>query len=196
MWSPDSQNIIYQASTEDGTSHLYGMNIQCLGKPQPCEFHELDLLSDQTTYDNPKWSPNGQSILFTQQDQGVTKIVVASLRCSDLSNICVNQYKVVGQGSQVRTPIWSPDSKSIAYIASTTTITVVQLTNGETHSFNTPGILPTLKDWSPDGRYIAYFSTNTGIFNVYLLDTFTGETYPLFAHQIANVLPEWRPTPH
>lgn len=197
IWSPYGQMILYQASTENGTSHLYGMNIQCLANGQSCQFHQLDMLRDQPTYDNFIWSPDGQSIAFSQVDQGGdTKIIVASLRCSDLSDACIKKYVTVGKGPLVRSPIWSPDSQQVAYVSGADTLSVVRLSSGESHVFNTPDILPTLKDWSPDGRYIAYFSTQRGGFNVYLLDTLSAEVQPLFAHQTTNELPEWRPTLH
>jgi Tol biopolymer transport system component len=195
MWSPDSQNILYQAATEDGRSHLYGMNIKCLADAPTCLFRQLDLFDGQSTYDNFMWSPDGKAIVFSQQIQADIQVVVATLRCADLKNTCVNKTVVVGKGPLVRAPIWSPDSQQVAYVYDTQTLQTVDIKTGETRSFNTPDILPVLKDWSPDGRYIAYFSTRTGVFNVYLLDVIRGEVRPLFPNQPTTDLPEWRPIP-
>ncbi|MBA3871474.1 MAG: PD40 domain-containing protein [Anaerolineae bacterium] len=196
MWSPHSKNIIYQASTENGTPHLYGININCFEQSQPCQFEELNILRNQAFNDIPSWSPDGHAIAFNEYNYGNSKIIVAVLRCVDLVEACVERYAVIGQGYGTSSPIWSANGNNLAFISGTSEMTIVQLATRETRTYLTPNIMSDLKDWSPTGQFIGYFSIRTGEINVYLLDTVGGESHPLFLNQITNELPEWRPNPH
>lgn len=191
MWSPDGQTILYDASGENGVSHFYGINIQCLSQPQSCAFNELDFLQGHPIYGNPVWSPDGKSVAFSEYDKG---IVVAKLRCADLVQTCVESYDVVSTGQDVALPIWSADSQRLAFVSGSTELDVVDLATKEKHAFETPAILPSVINWSPNGQFIAYLSTQTGVFNVYLLDTSSGKSRPLFFNKTATEFPTWRPT--
>lgn len=197
MWSPDSQMIVYQANTEDGTSHLYGLTINCLTHEQSCQFHELELLRTQVTYSNLAWSPDGQTLVFTQPDQGKTKIIVATFHCRELVDTCIENYRVVGIAIVWSMIVWSPDSQRLAFIGEDK-LNIIRVSNGEIQSYAIPTITPIFLNWSPDGRYIAYSESFNNIeLAVSLLDTFDGQNRQLIVGgKIASQLPDWRPTPH
>jgi Tol biopolymer transport system component len=197
MWSPDSQTILYHAAGENSISHFYGLNVQCLAQSDSCAFKELDFLQGHPIYENPVWSPDGHAVAFGEYQKG---IIVARLRCADVIEACLERYDVIGDGQDVAVPIWSADSQHLAFVSGTMTssmeLNVVDLATGEKHTFNTPAILPSVINWSPNGKSIAYLSTQTGVFNVYLLDTLSGESRPLFFNKTATEFPTWRPTSH
>lgn len=201
IWSPDSQTIIHQIAGEDAVPHLYGMNINCFRAAQPCEFKELTLLQNQAIYTNPVWSPNGHYLSFiTNTGQGASsKVSVVSLRCGDLVESCITKYTLAGDKAYAQAPIWSADSQQLAYIASSTEIGIVQVESGGIHTVTLATGIAFLQSWSPDGkfvRYVADASIQLGDSLYYVLDTQTGDSYPLFPNSITLEFPEWRPRPH
>ncbi len=196
MWSPDSQNIIYQASTENGISHLYGMNIECFTQSYPCQFSELDFLGDSANEIKLVWSPDGKKLTYTQYDDDQSKLVVAMLGCMELKASCIQNKKSVADISYLVTPLWSADSQQLAFAASQTEIRIIQLESGSTRSYNIAEGVPALQNWSPDGHFITYFSNQNGNATIFILDTMSGETYPLFKYQVMAISPSWRPNPH
>jgi Tol biopolymer transport system component len=196
MWSPDSQNILYQASTENGISHLYGMNIQCFVQGSPCQFNELDFLGDSVNEIKLVWSPDGKRLAYTQFADDNSKLVVAALRCMELKATCIESKKVVADISYLVTPLWSADSQQLAFASSKTEISIVQLESGATRTYNLANSVPALQNWSPDGRFITFFANQGGNAVLFMLDTVTGDSYPLLKYQVMAVSPSWRPAPH
>ncbi len=196
MWSPDSQNILYQASTENGISHLYGMNIGCFAQAAPCQFSVLDFLGDSTGEIKLVWSPDGKHLAYTQYDPDQSKLIVATLRCMDLKEGCIESKKVVADISYLVTPLWSADSRQLTFASSKTEIRIVDLASDTTRTYTLVNSVPALQNWSPDGHYITYFATLGGNASLFILDTLSGETYPLFKYQVMAISPSWRPVPH
>lgn len=194
-WSPDSQFVFHQTASENGVDHLYGMNINCLAYIDSCQFNELDFLSDQTVYSVPEWSPDKQMIAFYTISENLNKVVIAQLRCSELTRNCIQRSDTIAENaSNYSNPIWSPDGKQLAFVEGHYALKVYQVATGAIRSFDIPGIYPFLKDWSPNGKFIAYLSEQSGIANMYLLNLITGESRPLHPF-LTSEFPEWRPLP-
>ncbi|MBA3871473.1 MAG: PD40 domain-containing protein [Anaerolineae bacterium] len=190
VWSPDSENIIYQTLNENGSMRLYLMDIKCFATAQPCEFKELAFLKYQNlTGGAPVWSPDKRSIVLSNI---YSKTVVATLRCEQLIESCIDYYAVIGDRSTSLN--WSPDSQQLALTPSETQIVTIRPQTGEKHSFAVTTGEPYGLNWSPDSRFISYMSVQKKGY-VYVLDTVTGETSTLYENQITTYPPQWRPIP-
>jgi Tol biopolymer transport system component len=197
MWSPDSQNIIYQASAGNGISRLYGMNIQCFAQASPCQFSELDFLGDLANEIKLVWSPDGKHLAYTQFGSNNSKLIVATLRCMDLKATCIESKKTIADISYFVAPIWSTDSKRLAFAASETEVRIIELESGASRSYTLSNGITALQNqrWSPDGHFITFFAQKGNTIS-FILDTLSGEAYPIFQYQVMIEAPSWRPVPH
>ena len=198
-WSSDSQAIVYQVASESGRQHFYGVNINCLVQVQQCEFKELPFLQNQDFYDNPIWSPDGHYLAFISNSGNQSNVVVATLRCADLVESCVEKYTVVKNNVFDWEPVWSADSKRLAYVISYTELGITQIETGENHTYTLAKGLVFLQNWSPDGQFIIYIVNPMALLgnNIdYVLDIQTGESTILSPNPRAIEFPEWRPVPH
>ncbi len=195
-WSLDSQVVFYQAASENGAAHLYGMNINCLAHVDSCQFDELDFLSGQTVYSVPEWSPDKQRVAFYAISESTNKIVVMQLRCTELTASCIQHSTTIAdRAPNYSNPIWSPDGKQLAFVEGHYALTIYEVATGAIRSFDIPSIYPFLNNWSSDGKFIAYHSEAGGMGNMYLLNLITGESRPLHRF-LTSEFPEWRPVPH
>jgi Tol biopolymer transport system component len=193
MWSPDSQNIIYEARSKNDTLQLYGMNIGCFAQSS-CQFSELDFLDDSANEMKPVWSPDGKHLAYTQIE-GSAKLMVATLRCTDLKASCIENRKTIAGIFYPVTPTWSADSKRLAYASSKSEIRIVEVESSETRTYAISSGIPAIQNWSPDGHFITYISSQSDNHTLFILDTLSGETYPLLQHQVISISPSWRPLP-
>ena len=102
-WSPDGKSLSY-FSDRSGEYKLYIEAAEGLTPPREIT------LPNQKHYYTPAWSPDGKRILFTDTDLKLWVLDVAS-----------GTAKVMGQDpwmvpARTMNPVWSPDSKWIAYV--------------------------------------------------------------------------------
>ncbi|MBI2408868.1 MAG: PD40 domain-containing protein [Gemmatimonadetes bacterium] len=102
-WSPDGKSISY-FSDKSGEYKLYVEAADGLAAPR-----EITLPNHKHYY-TPAWSPDGKKILYTDTDLKLWVLDVAS-----------GQAKVMGEDpwmvpARTMNPVWSPDSKWIAYV--------------------------------------------------------------------------------
>jgi tricorn protease len=105
---------------------------------------------------DPAWSPNGKWIAYFSDASGEYQLHIRDQRGQ-------KEAKKVDLGnppSYFYHPVWSPDSKKIAYTDKRLNVWYVDLANKkpvrvDTDTYDSPfrGLDPS---WSPDGRYLAY----------------------------------------
>ena len=188
-WSPDSRRIAYisaKAETTESTdprvidrlqyksrtsfsdnrrTHVWVVEVE---RPVPQQ------LTSGAFYDHAvAFSPRGDEILFLSNHE------------SDPDENNNSDIFAVDLGGQTRQltqsrgceydPVWSPDGKSIAYVATTRDVTTIDSVAEDTHLFVMPAAggggkeLATEQDrrvrdpqWSPDGRSIVYLANDRG----------------------------------
>ena len=193
-WSPDSRRIAYISAKAEATettdprvidriqyksrtsfsdnrrTHVWVVEVE---RPAPQQ------LTSGLFYDHAvAFSPRGDEVLFL------------SNREPDPDAINNSDIFAVDLGGQTRQltqtrgceydPVWSPDGKSIAYIATSREITTIDSVAEDTHLFVIPAAggggkeLATEQDrrvrdpqWSPDGRSILYLAGDRGYTTIF-----------------------------
>ncbi|MBI1966659.1 MAG: PD40 domain-containing protein [Gemmatimonadetes bacterium] len=134
----------------------------------------------------PSWSPDGQRLVFTGFDGGVSDLFIVNRDGSDLRRLTNDTYADFQ-------PSWSPDGKTIAFATDRSAATdFEQLRFGNmrialyhlgTGSIELLGHMEEGKNinpvWAPDGRSLAFVSDRTGISNIFLADLTDGTVYQL-----------------
>ena len=133
----------------------------------------------------PRWSPDGQQLVFTGFDGGFTDLFIVNRDGTGLRRLTNDKYANMH-------PSWSPDGKSIAYVTdqgSGTDFETLKFGNLRIALYHldagTIELLGNMEGknidpaWSPDGRSLAFVSDRTGISNIFLYDFNDGQIYQL-----------------
>jgi tricorn protease len=103
---------------------------------------------------DPAWSPNGQSIAYFSDASGEYELVVCDQKGAQ------KRVYPLGKQSFFYSPIWSPDSKRIAYTDKALNLSYITLETGaivhvdsDTYDHPARSLAPV---WSPDGQWLAY----------------------------------------
>lgn len=189
-WSPDGQWIAFTSNhpgVPKSTDHIYKINVNT---------GDLQQLTDTGYNRFPKWSPDGDRILFySDRDEG-NDIFLMKSNGKNARRVIERRFG----GSQ---PTWSPDGKQIAY--SETDLAGVGIyiitddgqNNRRITRKNTWGYNPA---WSPDGQWIAYelevespWGNLNRDSNIHLISPDGIETRQLTQHPARDRYPAWVP---
>ena len=161
VWSPDGRSLAY-FSDKSGEYKLYIAPQDGLAPPR-----EITIPEPSFFY-TPTWSPNGSRIGFHDSDfrMWVVDVSSGSARVVDADP----QY----HGDRTITPVWSPDSRYIAYpkhLASNFRALFIYDTESSQSKQVTDGLADvTSPAWDAGGKYLWFFaSTDLGL-NSGLLD--------------------------
>ena len=143
-WAPDSKRIAYMSERDD-VQHLFLYDFTTSTETQ--------LTRDAKGDDAPRFSPDGQSLMFVRDDKSLVVMDVAS-----------KQERVVATGyisAAPRNLAWSPDSKWIAYLGlsnrSFRNAYVVPAAGGESRPVTAiPNANTNTLSWSPDGTFLVF----------------------------------------
>ena len=133
-WSPDYRQIAYDADSRVCVLNADGTGLSC------------PLAGSQ-----PKWSPQGDRLLFVREAPGGPVIWLA--------NRDGTGARPLGSGSQ---PTWSPDARQVAFSykpggADWPSVFIVRPDGGGPAIFASDGDYPS---WSPDGSRLAFITRN------------------------------------
>jgi dipeptidyl aminopeptidase/acylaminoacyl peptidase len=209
-WSPDSRRIAYisaKAETTDSTdprvidriqyksrtsfsdnrrTHVWVVEVE---RPMPQQ------LTSGAFYDHAvAFSPKGDEVLFLSNHESDPD----ANNNSDIFAVDLDgQTRQLTQSRGCEyDPVWSPDGKSIAYVATTREITTIDSVAEDTHLFVIPAAGGGGKEltgeqdrrvrdpqWSPDGRSIVYLANDRGYTTLFKTGADGGRVsrYSLFA---------------
>jgi len=142
-WAPDSKSLVHQISTWNDTLGRNGLWVVSLdGRGAKQIFKGIA--------EHPKWSPDGQNIVF-DADTGRSIKMIASIG-GDAKLFLPDSIQIVNGGL----PCWSPNGSQIAFLErSGLSICVYNMKTGRVRSiFRNEGMIPLPGCWTNDGKYI------------------------------------------
>jgi eukaryotic-like serine/threonine-protein kinase len=152
-FSPDGRSITY------ARGHVTRVQAfaRSLDGGAPWVLHPND-----TTQNQPRWSPDGTQILYISLDGvhvapvsgGSSRLVVAGVPVDDKRNY-------IAARAAISAAAWSPDGLRIAVVDNADkSVSIVSLADGSRQYIATSSVELHACDWSPDGHWIACTANN------------------------------------
>jgi Tol biopolymer transport system component len=174
-WSPDGQRIAFGRCDDSGGGVFI---VPALGGP---ERKLTDVICPFGDAGNPKWIPDGKSLLLADRcaPEGPIGIVVFSLETG--AKRCLTVPPLYSDPGDFA-PALSPDGKTVAFLRSSTVdvpeIYTVALSGGNPQQITYEGTGAGPPMWSSDGRYIIFYSVRSGLARVWRIAAAGGTVEP------------------
>ena len=132
----------------------------------------------------PVWSPDGQSIAYFSDESGLYKLYVAPQTGEMLKGAAaVKSFALAGEPAYYFDPLWSPDSKRIAFHDNRLHIYELDTVTGKLSTVGDGDVYGGFSNkeydlsWSPDSKWIAYpRSMANHLHAVFLYEVGTGKS--------------------
>ena len=135
----------------------------------------------------PAWSPDGQSIAYFSEESGLYALHVAAQTGARTTGAApVRKYPLAAEAAYYFQPLWSPDSRKIAFYDNRLHTYVLDLVTGRLSTVGEGDVFGGFGDsthamaWSPDSRWLAYpRSVKNHLHVIMLYSTATGASTQL-----------------
>jgi tricorn protease len=136
------------------------------------------------------WSPDGKWIAYLSDKSGDYEVYVRSADSAGTERQITNNAK-----AWRFTPVWSPDSKMLAFSDKDTALSVLDVASGKLTSVDEDRFGDiTHYTWSPDSRWIAYTKLNEARFSsIYVYDVPAGKSQRLTSGMTDDTGPVFDP---
>lgn len=185
--SPDGRRIVFEGSGTDDTTAwgIYMVDV---------DGDNLTVLLESGVVAAPRWSPDGQQIVFVRHDGSDSEIAVMH---ADGSNLRVLTDNNLDDSS----PDWSPDGRRIVFSSGvvrgqpTDETDLFVMHAGGTGLTQLTHLRRNAVDpvWSPDGARIAFASTDTGDWDIYVVNADGASLINLTGDPLYDRTPTWSP---
>lgn len=186
-WSPQGDRVAYSYTGEEGYSHLFVLDATDPdAEPEQVTFGEV-------VDDNPRWSPDGQRLVFASIRDGDYdwRLFVLDLATGDVTNVGSTDGHSVF-------PDWAPDGRFIVYsnrAGEEYKLRLLDLETGEDRQLTDGPGEDLYPRFAPDGRGEVLYSTDVddGVWQLYVHDLVTGEEQRLIGSDSMDQYPAWSP---
>lgn len=181
MVSPDGTRVLFISYKEDEDSEIYYMDLE--------NGDLIRITNNQANEEYPRWSPDGTEIVFASYVTGQWELLLINADGTD-------QRQLTNGPGHKALPAWSPDGSWIAFTNN--------LEGGEEvdlYKIRPDGTeLTQLTDhpaidegpaWSPTGQYIAFSSNRDGDYDIYTLETQSGEIEQITNYPSEDYYADW-----
>jgi len=142
------------------------------------------LTNDRSIVVGPRWSPDGQNLVYTSYKQGYPNVYITSRGGPISSHGGLNASGAISPDGRNMAVILSKDGNPELYIKSLRSGRLTRLTNTRRGNEASPC-------WSPDGNHIAYVSDTTGRPQIYVISKNGGSPQRITTTGSENVAPDW-----
>ena len=197
-WSPDGTRIAFQSYRDNDRNHNIEIYVMA------ADGSNLQRLTDNLIEDEaPAWSPDGKRIVFSSAREGhfmdAHKNITDEIYVMDADG--GNQQRLTENRNNDWDPVWSPDSKRIAFAADRKgdfvkfDIYVMDADGGNQQKLTNNRGWDSSPSWSPDSRRIAFTSEREGNYEIYVMDADGGNEQNLTNNPHSDSGPAWLNTP-
>jgi Tol biopolymer transport system component len=178
-WSPDGKYLVF-VSTQDRNLKLLMLSTNCLPEEikishSNCDNRLYEIATDIVQGYDPVWSPNGKQLLFEVGGNNAPGIYTINMLCfTDTAEMCDNQPQRLYDENWDTNPIWSPDSRLIAfetYRNFNVDIYVMNADGSNRRQITTNDDWDGHALWSPDSQQLIYVSAKNDNYDLYTLET-------------------------
>jgi len=148
------------------------------------------LTDDSSIVLAPRFSPDGNSVLYTSYESGFPRIHLLDLGSA--------RYRVLDDREEIMTfaPRFAPTGDSVVYSSSVrgnTDIYTMNLGNGQRRRLTSAPSIETAPSYSPDGRRIVFESDRSGAPQLYVMSADGGEARRISFGEGRYGTPVWSP---
>ena len=183
-WSPDGVWLVFYGSDVEPEKGLWLRN--------PDGVNLVRLTTEPDT--NPVWSPNGQHIAFVRTSEGNDDIYIVSKLKNGTWQDDTELSRLTQHQTQDLSPVWSPDSKTIAFVS-------YRDDNAEIYTMRADGssqrrLTSNRADdlapvWSPDGKRIAFVSYLYGPGEIFVMGADGSTQLRMTNNDVEDNSPDW-----
>ncbi len=173
-----SDNIQNFTLSPDGNRAIFEARGELFSLPAEKGFVKNLTHSSGTAERHPAWSPNGKYVAYWSDKSGEYELTLKDLTQKD------DEKKLTSLGSGFRYQLfWSPNSKKLAFIDQTMTISIYDMESEEVTKVDKDiylfegGLRSWRASWSPDSRWLAYPKTLTNRnYAIFIYNTASAES--------------------
>jgi tricorn protease len=145
----------------------------------------------------PVWSPDGQSIAYFSDESGLYALHVAPQTGNALAgSAAVKKFALPAEAAYYFDPVWSPDSKRIAFHDNRLNRYMLDIATGKLSTVGEPDVYGGFSSvqhdisWSPDSKWIAYpRSLSNHLHALFLYSVDTGQSTQITSEMAESSLP-------
>jgi TolB protein len=164
VWGAFNTRLAFVTVREQGNERSYSLDVSDSDGHNP-----RTILRSRMPIMSPRWSPNGQQIVYVSFEAGRSIIVLQSLDGS--------QREVLAEFTGINsTPVWSPDGRQMAMTLSkdgSADLYIMNLATRQLRQVTHHPAIDTEPSWSPEGDAIYFNSDRRGQPQIFKLDLAT-----------------------